>query len=117
MPLEKAYIEGLQGSAAGQRITVLFNPADYSLERANSYKSTAVPGLGSPLIQFVNGDAATLSMDLFVDDFTAGLSPPDSGTLAGPPMPAVLRIEAIAALLDIDRQLHAPPHIRFLWGS
>ena len=28
MPLEKAYIEVLQGSAAGQRIPVLFNPAD-----------------------------------------------------------------------------------------
>ena len=70
MPLEKAYIEVLAGSAAGQRINVLFNPAEYSLERANAYKSTAVPGLGSPLIQFVNGDAATLSMELFLDDMT-----------------------------------------------
>ena len=40
MPLEKAYIEVLQGSAAGQRITVLFNPTEYSFDRANSYKAT-----------------------------------------------------------------------------
>src|SRR3954453_16739670 len=78
MPLEKAYIEVLQGSPAGQRITVLFNPADYSLERANAYKSTAVPGVGSPLIQFVNGDAATLSSQLFLDDMTDADGPPDT---------------------------------------
>ena len=68
--LEKAYIEILAGNGAGNRIKVMFNPAEYSLERANAYKSTPLPGLGSPLIQFVNGDAATLSMDLFLDDLT-----------------------------------------------
>jgi hypothetical protein len=117
LPLVKAVIQVIDGSKSGLILPVMFNPTEYSLERANSYKSTAVPGLGSPLIQFINGDAATLSMDLFVDDFTDGLSTPDSGILAGPPMPAALRIEAIAALLNIDRQLHAPPPVRFLWGS
>ena len=117
LPLLKAVLQVMDGSKAGLILPVMFNPTEYNIERANSYKSTAVPGLGSPLIQFVNGDAATLSMDLFVDDFTDGLSTPDSGILAGPPMPAVLRIEAIVALLDIDRQLHAPPPVRFLWGS
>jgi hypothetical protein len=117
LPLVKAVLQVMDGSKAGLILPVMFNPTEYNIERANSYKSTPVPGLGSPLIQFINGDAATLSMDLFVDDFTDGLSTPDSGILAGPPMPAVLRIEAIVALLNIDRQLHAPPHIRFLWGS
>jgi hypothetical protein len=117
LPLVKAVLQVIDGSKAGLILPVMFNPTEYNIERANSYKSTSVPGLGSPLIQFINGDAATLSMDLFVDDFTDGLSTPDSGILAGPPMPAAVRIEAIAALLNIDRQLHAPPHIRFLWGS
>ena len=119
MPLEKAYIEVLQGSAAGQRITVLFNPADYSLERANAYKSTAVPGLGSPLIQFVNGDAATLSMELFLDDMTDPDGPPDSllgGIGRGARKGVKDRIAEITALLDIDRELHAPPPVRFVWG-
>src|SRR3954465_15482364 len=109
MPLEKAYIEVLQGSAAGQRIPVLFNPAEYSLERANAYKATAVPGLGSPLIQFVNGDAATLSMDLFLDDFTDPDGPPDEGTGqrgAAGGKSVKQRIDEIARLLDIDRTLH-----------
>jgi len=105
MRLEKAFIEVLAGSNAGKRITVLFNPAEYSFDRANSFKSTAVPGLGSPLIQFVNGDAATLSMDLFLDDYTDA---------ASPDVPA--RIAEITALLDIDRELHAPSPVRFVWG-
>jgi hypothetical protein len=117
LPLLKAVIQVIEGSKAGLILPVMFNPAEYVIERANSYKSTPVPGLGSPLIQFINGDAATLSMDLFVDDFTDGVLTPDSGILAGPPMPAVVRIEAITALLNIDRQLHAPPPVRFLWGS
>src|SRR3954466_4432174 len=119
MPLEKAYIEVLQGSAAGQRITVLFNPAEYSLERANAYKSTAVPSLGSPLIQFVNGDAATLSMDLFLDDMTDPDGPPDArpgGTGRGETKSVKQRIDEITALLDIDPKLHAPPPVTFVWG-
>ena len=117
LPLLKAVLQVMDGSKAGLILPVMFNPTEYNIERVNSYKSTAVPGLGSPLIQFINGDAATLSMDLFVDDFTDGVMTPDSGILAGPPMPAAVRIEAITALLNIDRQLHAPPPVRFLWGS
>lgn len=113
--LEKAYIETLAGAAL--RVPVLFNPTEYSVERANVYKATPVPGLGSPLIQFINGDAATLSMELFIDDYTDGPDVPEpKGALAGPPMSAAARIDAIFGLLDIDANLHAPPPVRFVWG-
>ncbi|MBT2245725.1 LysM peptidoglycan-binding domain-containing protein [Sphingobium sp. BHU LFT2] len=117
--LEKAYIEVLAGVRQGTRIKVLFNPAEYSLERANAYKATALPGLGSPLIQFVNGDAATLSMDLFLDDWTDPNGPPSDIPLLGGADGAKSvkdRIDEIIALLDIDRTLHAPPPVRFVWG-
>lgn len=118
MKLEKARIEVLGGSPQPKIIPVLFNPAEYHIDRANTYKSTPVPGLGSPLIQFVNGDAATLAMDLFVDDYTDGVDVPDlSGAAAGPAMSAAARIDLIVGLLDIDRDLHAPPRVRFVWGS
>lgn len=106
MRLEKAVIEVLAGSNAGKRITVLFNPTEYSLERSNSFKSTPVPGLGSPLIQFVNGDAATLTMDLFLDDYTDAVTPE-----------VAVRIVEIAALLNIDEELHAPSPVLFAWGT
>jgi hypothetical protein len=122
MRLEKAHIEILSGVRRGTRFPVLFNPAEYSLERANAFKSTPVPGLGSPLIQFVNGDAATLAMDLFFDDLTDPAGPPDTsvgGAVGGQPEGAksvARRIAEITSLLDIDRMLHAPPTLRFDWG-
>jgi nucleoid-associated protein YgaU len=111
--LEKAIIEVLAGSRAGQPpITVLFNPTEYTRERTNAYKATAIPGLSSPLIQFVNGEADQLSMELFLDDYT-DVDQPDA---RGPKKPVNQRVKDIAALLDIDRDLHAPPPVRFLWG-
>lgn len=112
--LEKASIETLDG---GVRVPVLFNPAEYSIERANVYKATPVPGLGSPLIQFINGDSATLSMELLIDDYTDGPDVPEpKGAMAGPSMSAAARIDAIVGLMDIDADLHAPPPVRFVWG-
>ena len=58
--LKKAAITVLDGAMKGKVISVLFNPTEYSFERTNSYKSTAVPGLGSPLLQFVNGECDLL---------------------------------------------------------
>lgn len=109
MALEKATIEVLDGSQGGNRISVLFNPAEYSIERANTYKATAIPGLSGPLLHFINGEADVLSMELFFDDYT---DPPPPGGKS-----VKKRIDEIAHLLEIDPELHAPPHVRFVWGQ
>jgi hypothetical protein len=118
--LEKAYIEVIGGKDAAKKkkIEVLFNPAEYSMERANAYKSTPLPGLGSPLIQFVNGDATTLSMELFLDDWTDPNGPPSISPipLGGDSKSVKDRIDEIVGLLDIDETLHAPPPVCFHWG-
>lgn len=107
MALEKATIDILKGSKAGQQIKVLFNPFEYSIERGNTYKSTSIPGLSGPLLQFINGEADVLSMELFLDDFTD----PAPGGRTVPQ-----RIKDLADLLEIDNNLHAPPPVRFIWG-
>ena len=109
MALEKATIEVLDGSQAGNRITVLFNPAEYSIERANTYKATAIPGLSGPLLHFIQGEADVLSMELFLDDYTDPAPPAGKSVRK--------RIDEIAHLLEIDAELHAPPHVRFVWGQ
>jgi len=117
--LEKAYIEVLDGANAGDQHKVLFNPTEYSVERANAYKATPLPGIGSPLIQFVNGDAATLSLELFLDDWTDPDGPPSEipRILGGGQSKSVRqRIDDIVGLLDIDPQIHAPPRVKFVWG-
>jgi nucleoid-associated protein YgaU len=112
--LKKATITPLEGVDKGKPISVLFNPTEYTFERSNSYKATAVPGLVSPLLQFVNGEADHLSLDLFLDDYT---DPKGPTSLQQPEDdPVAKRIVAISKLLNIDRDLHAPPPVRFNWG-
>lgn len=112
--LKKAAITILDGSNKGKVIQVLFNPTEYSFERSNAFKSTPVPGLGSPLLQFVNGESDHLSMDLFLDDYTDPKGP--TSLLQPEQDPLKKRLADISSLLEIDRDLHAPPPVRFNWG-
>jgi len=112
--LKKAAITVLDGSDKGKVIQVLFNPTEYNFERSNAYKATAVPGLGSPLLQFVNGESDHLSMDLFLDDYTDPKGP--TSLLQPEQDPLKKRLEDVSKLLEIDRDLHAPPPVRFNWG-
>ncbi|MDB5692067.1 MAG: LysM peptidoglycan-binding protein [Alphaproteobacteria bacterium] len=121
MKLQKVRIEILSGSRAGTVIPILFNPEQYTMDRANTFKSTAVPGLGSELIQFVNGNSTVLTMDLFLEDSfdAASLNMNQAqdelaeGVLN---MLVLTRMKLLNSLLEIDRTLHAPPTVRFVWG-
>jgi nucleoid-associated protein YgaU len=108
MTLEKATIDILSGTHSGDRIRVLFNPTEYTLERSNAYKATAIPGLSGPLLHFINGEADTLSMELFLDDYTD--KPAEGGSVEQ-------RLSQLADLLEIDNDAHAPPIVRFVWGK
>jgi len=112
--LEKAKITVLDGANKGTVITVLFNPTEYSIDRSNSYKATAIPGLGSPILQFVNGECDQLSMELFLDDYTDPQGP--TSLRQKEKYPLGKRLKALAHLLEIDRDLHAPSPVRFNWG-
>jgi nucleoid-associated protein YgaU len=113
-PLKKATITVLDGAHKGDVITVLFNPTEYTFDRSNSYKAIPVPGLGAPLLQFVNGESDQLSMDLFLDDYTDPKGPTSLQQKETNPLGK--RLRDLTHLLEIDRDLHAPPPVRFNWG-
>ena len=71
-------------------------------------------GLGSPLLQFVNGECDQLTMELFLDDYTDPEGPTSRDKKERDPV--AKRITEISNLLEIDRDLHAPPPVRFNWG-
>ncbi len=104
--LKKAYIEPLNGKYAGTKYYVLYNPNQYSFEKGNQYQSTAIPGLASPIAQFVSGNADTLTMELFFDTYTDRESEDVRNYTNN-----------IAKLLDMDSNLHAPPIVQFVWGE
>ena len=115
VPLKKATITVLAGANRNKVITVLFNPTEYTFDRSNSYKATPVPGLCAPLLQFVNGESDQLSMDLFLDDYTDPRGPTSLQQKETDPLRA--RLKELTDLLAIDSKLHAPPPVRFDWGT
>lgn len=103
--LAKATVQILEGENAGTGIPVLFNPTEYSLEISNNFQASAPPGLSNPILQFVNGNSDTLSMELFFDTWTDSQRS-DVSVLT----------DLFASLLRIDSKTHAPPRVEFRWG-
>lgn len=105
MALEKAVIQVLP---AGEPIHVQFNPEEYTVNKDNNFAFQAIPGLPSPLVQFVHGNQRTVDMELLFDTWDTGnVVKQDVRELTG----------QIVGLLDIDSNLHAPPILQLTWAS
>ncbi len=110
MALEKAI---LTNTANGERISVQFNPEEYTLSREINYAQAAVPGLSAPLLQFVAGNLQTLEMELLLDTYEAHEGPGANSALSDVREP----LRKVTKLMDIDPSTHAPPVVLFTWGS
>ena len=109
--LKTAYIRR-KGKTKDDIIPVLFNPAEYSIEKGNTFQSTSLPGLATPVTQFVTGNADTLTMELYFDTYAKSSR---HGTVT---QREDVRnyTRKIANLMEIDPDLHAPPICEFTWG-
>lgn len=103
MALKKAKIVVDRGNKK-EDIEVLFNPTEYGMESSNHYNWEKVPGLSMPVGQFVSGNTTTLTLDLFFDTYEKKTDVRDY-------------TKKISGLLDVEKELHAPPVCRFVWGS
>jgi hypothetical protein len=101
MGLTRALIENLH---TGEAFDVLFNPEEYTLSKDNNFASHNVPGLSSPILQFVHGNLRTLTMELFFDTTDAQRDVRE-------------QTEKVVKLSTIDSELHAPPPVTISWGS
>lgn len=109
--LAKAQMQRLTaaGGVQGPPIDVLFNPTEYTLSKANQFAEIPVPGLDSPLLQFVRGQAETLTLDLFFDTTDKG-----TGMEA---QPVTAKTDPFYQLIKIQAEEHAPPIVLFSWGG
>lgn len=98
-----------RGSQLPPVIPVQFNPPEYTIGKAAQIAEIAIPGIDSPILQFVRGQTQTLALELFFDTTRLGrseLKAVDVRTLTDP----------VAQLGRIQPHTHAPPRIRFIWG-
>ena len=105
MGLEKLTIIPLDAQMApkGDQIQAMYNPAEITIDTKAQFQRTAMPGLPTPITQFVSGDTQSLSFDLFFDTYEKGTD-------------VRLHTKKVVNLLNIEKDLHAPPVCLFQWG-
>jgi hypothetical protein len=110
--LEKAVIAN---TATGERIEVMFNPEEYTLNRENNFAPIAVPGRSAPIVQFVHGNQQTLEMELFLDTYEAHRSGSRPLNASGDDVRKL--VQSVTGLMEINPATHAPPVLLFTWSS
>ena len=55
------------GAETPEDIQLQFNPTEISFDKSAQLAEISIPGLDSPLLQFVRGQDERLTMDLFFD--------------------------------------------------
>jgi nucleoid-associated protein YgaU len=88
----------------GTQITALFNPTQYTIGKGNTIQKQPIPGLDSPIVQYVCGKERTLSMKLFFDTYEEQTD-------------VTVRTDAVYKLLDIVKSTHAAPICDIRWGG
>jgi hypothetical protein len=112
MALEKAVVTN---TVTGERIAVMFNPEEYTLNRENNFAQIGVPGLSAPITQFVHGNQQTLDMELFLDTYETHKHSNRELNAAGDDVRKL--VNKVTGLMSIDPTTHAPPVLLFTWSS
>ncbi len=92
-------------------IKVIFNPTQYQVTESNQFAEASIPGVGAPPLQFVRGNARTLSMQLFFDTYDPVLDNVKQGS------DVRQYTDQIIKLLEVDSHSHAPPICHFSWAG
>ena len=98
-----------QGTLVGDPLPVSFNPTEYTLNKGALFADVPIPGLDSPILQFVRGQTETLSLDLFFDSTEKGMG--DTATSV------TKTTDQFYQLIKIEGKNHAPPILFFSWGN
>ena len=90
-------------------VEVQFNPTEFSLEKGAQIAEVGIPGIDSPVLQFVRGQNEKLTVELFFDTTEAGMGVGATSvtTLTDP----------VYSMVKIEPTRHAPPIVTFIWNS
>ena len=106
MTLQKATIKNL---LTGAELKVSYNPTELTFNKTAQFAEIGIPGLDSPVLQFIRGGNETLTFELFFDTTDKGM-----------------RIEATPVNEELDKlynlvkqspHSHATPICLFQWGG
>jgi nucleoid-associated protein YgaU len=105
MALEKLIITPERGAP----IQALFNPEKYTINKSVQIAEIGIPGLDSPVQQFVRGQTEKITFELFFDTTEHGM------------VDAVKDVREetgkVYQLLKVQTETHAPPRCLLRWGE
>ena len=104
---EKALLIATWTEGDAEVIPVQFYPTEVTFDKAAQIAEIAIPGLDSPLLQFVHGQNEKLSLDLFFDTTEDGMG--------GGATSVTVHTDKIYGLVKIVPDRHAPPVCEFVW--
>jgi len=88
---------------------VLFNPERYTLNKGVQIAEINIPGLDSPVLQFIRGNNEKITMELFFDTTEFGMLDDVKDVRE--------ETRKIYELIKINRETHAPPRCTLYWGD
>jgi hypothetical protein len=100
---KKGFIGILSGINIGRQIEILYFPPEYSIEKSNTFAEISIPGLEAPYLQYLKGNAASITLEAFYDTYEQGTDVRDF-------------TKQLSDLMKIDPVIHAPPALLFVWG-
>ncbi|QDG52259.1 LysM peptidoglycan-binding domain-containing protein [Persicimonas caeni] len=106
---ERVIGDATGGADKSSTVTCQFNPNELSVSKAAQYAEVAIPGLDSPILQFVRGSNERVSLNLFFDS-----TEPDA---QGRVHPVTLKTNKFYNLVKMSGEHHAPPRLLLTWGA
>jgi LysM repeat protein len=107
--LQKATLIATYHGGEMEIFEVQFNPTEFSLDKGVQIAEISIPGLDSPLLQFVRGQNEKMTLDLFFDTTESGMS---TGATS-----VTTLTDRIYELVKIEPAGHAPPICTFVWND
>jgi hypothetical protein len=107
--LEKAKLRVTWYNGRTEDIPIQFNPTELSFEKSAQIAEVAIPGLDSPVLQFVRGQTEKLTLELFFDTTEDGMADGASSVTT--------YTDRIYQLVKIEPQRHAPPVCELVWND
>ncbi len=114
MNLKKAKIIVIEGTRKGQEMEVMFNPSQYTISDKAKYKEAPAAWTDSPFLNYKGGQASTLEMELYFDTGEVKIYG-EKGVKKATAVSKV--VQSFTDLVYIDSDVHAPPIVKFIWGS
>src|SRR5579871_5192519 len=106
---QKAQLKVEWKGRPAEAIPVQYNPTELTFEKSVQFAEIAIPGLDSPLQQYVRGQAEKLTVELFFDTTDQGMGVGATSVTTW--------TDKIYQLTKIQPDLHAPPVCTFIWNE